>query len=78
MHIKTIASVALLALASPALAGDKNWFGKMDANGDGYLSAAELGEKKAHKITKLDTDGDQMISRAEFDEYKAAKHKNET
>ncbi|MFK8014424.1 MAG: hypothetical protein AB8G17_03130 [Gammaproteobacteria bacterium] len=74
MKIKSLTAIVALAFAVPALAGDKQWFANTDSNGDGYLSADELGEKKAKKIQKLDTDGDQQISRAEYDEYKARKY----
>lgn len=81
MQRKLPLAIALLALTAPSLAGSgKHWFESMDKNSDGYLSAEELGEKKAHKIQKLDTDGDNLISRDEYDAYKAKKrsHKDDT
>ena len=70
MKLKLLTTLALFALASPALAGG---FDHYDKNADGYISADEFGEKKAHKIKKLDADGDGLVSREEFDAYKAKK-----
>ncbi len=79
MNGKNVLLAACVLAAAGAHAGDYGkWFDKMDANADGYLSAAELGEKKAHKIDKMDTDGDGLISRQELHAYKAAKsHKKD-
>lgn len=67
----------LTAFGVSAFAGNYNeWFDKTDTNADGYISAAELGEEKAHKIDKLDLDGDGLISRDELAEYKAKKKKH--
>ncbi|MEM6638788.1 MAG: hypothetical protein AAF610_02705 [Pseudomonadota bacterium] len=71
---KTLMLAGLGLIATAAHAGDYGkWFDKMDADADGYLTAAELGEKKAYKIQKMDTDGDGQISRDELFAYKAAK-----
>ena len=78
MKSKVVLALAIAACGVSATAGDYGkWFEKMDANADGYLSADELGEGKAHKIDKLDTNGDRLISREEFDAYKASKHKKD-
>ncbi|MFK7886992.1 MAG: hypothetical protein AB8G16_09045 [Gammaproteobacteria bacterium] len=75
MKQKLTLALATALLCAPALAGSHGkWFDKTDTNQDGYLTADELGEKKAHKMAKIDTDGDARISRAELDAYKAAKH----
>lgn len=75
MQRKLTISLALALMSAPALAGSYGeWFEKTDANQDGYLTADELGEKKAYKIQKMDTDDDGRVSRAELDAYKAAKH----
>lgn len=74
MKAKLTLMMALGVAAVGANAGDYGkWFDKMDANADGFLSAAELGEKKAYKIAKMDTDGDGQISREELFAYKEAK-----
>ncbi len=74
MKAKLTVMMMLAMAAGSASAGDYGkWFDKMDANGDGQLSATELGEKKAYKIAKMDTDGDGQISRAELFAYKEAK-----
>ena len=74
MKVKFLATLGALAFATSAAAGSYGeWFEKVDANADGYLSAEELGEKKAHKIDKMDTNGDRLISRDELEAYKAAK-----
>ena len=74
MKVKFLATLGTLAIATSAMAGSYGeWFEKVDANADGYLSAEELGEKKAHKIDKMDTNGDRLISRQELEAYKAAK-----
>ncbi len=74
MKAKILVTVGALMIGTSAVAGNYGeWFEKVDANADGYLSAAELGEEKAHKIEKLDTDGDGLISREEYMAYKAAK-----
>ena len=74
MKFRLLLASVLAIFFTSALAGDYNaWFDKVDANADGYLSADELGEKKAHKIDKLDTDGDRLISRDELMQYKAKK-----
>ena len=74
MKVKIIAACGALAFGASAAAGNYGeWFEKVDANSDGFLSAEELGEKKAYKIDKLDTNGDRLISREEYDSYKAAK-----
>ncbi|NND59236.1 MAG: hypothetical protein HKN49_03130 [Gammaproteobacteria bacterium] len=79
MNSRIVLALILAVFFSSAVAGDYNaWFDKVDADGDGYLSAAELGEKKAYKIDKMDTDGDNLISRDELMQYKAAKkHKKD-
>lgn len=74
MKAKMTLLFATVALAAAANAGDYGkWFDKMDANADGFLSADELGEKKAYKIQKMDSDGDGQISRDELMQYKATK-----
>ena len=76
MSIKAVCAAVTLIMASSANAGsDGEWFEKMDANADGYLTTAELGDEKAKKMSKLDTDEDGQISRAEYDDYKAKKRK---
>jgi Ca2+-binding EF-hand superfamily protein len=76
---KMLAVIAIAAFGASANAGDPGkWFEKVDANADGYLSADELGEKKAYKIQKLDMDGDGLISREEYLSHKAhKKHKKD-
>ena len=71
----TLGILAMTATATATAGSYGEWFEKVDANADGYLSADELGEKKAYKIDKMDTDGDRLISRDELDAYKAAKHR---
>ena len=72
MNARLLLAMILAVFATSAFAGDYNeWFDKVDANADGYLSADELGDKKAHKIDKMDTDGDRLISRDELMQYKA-------
>ncbi len=75
--LATLGAMVLgLGLTTSAAAGSYGeWFEKVDANADGYLSADELGEKKAYKIDKMDTNGDRLISRDELEAYKAAKKK---
>lgn len=76
MKRKSIVLAACVLTVGVAHAGDYGkWFDKMDANADGFLSAAELGEKKAYKIDKMDADGDGLISRQELMAYKAKKEK---
>ena len=76
MSIKAVCAAVTLTIAGTAAAGSSGeWFEKMDANADGYLSTAELGDEKAKKMSKLDTDNDGQISRAEYDDYKAKKDK---
>ena len=76
MKATIFTTLGVLALTAPATAGNyAEWFEKVDANADGYLSAEELGEKKAYKIKKMDTNGDGLISRDELEAYKAAKHR---
>ncbi len=76
MKAKILATLVAFGLATSATAGSYGeWFEKVDANADGYLSADELGEKKAYKIDKMDTNGDRLISRDELEAYKAAKKK---
>lgn len=79
MKAKLLATLGALAIGTSAAAGNYGeWFEKVDANADGYLSAEELGEKKAYKIDKMDTNGDRLISREELDAYKTAKkHRKE-
>lgn len=75
MKHKITLILAAALICGPAFAGSYGeWFEKVDANQDGYLTADELGEKKAYKIQKMDSDGDGRVSRAELDAYKAAKH----
>ena len=74
MKTKLFCLLALAAFATSANAGKgKDWFAHYDKNGDGYMSAEELGADKAHKIQKLDQDGDNLVSREEYDAYKAKK-----
>lgn len=76
MKVKILATLGALVIGTSAVAGNYGeWFEKVDTNADGYLSAEELGEKKAHKIDKIDTDGDRLISRKELEAYKAEKHR---
>jgi Ca2+-binding EF-hand superfamily protein len=44
--------------------GDKA-FRKMDVNGDGYLSADEMGRAAEHRFHKIDTNGDGKIVASE-------------
>lgn len=77
MKAKYILLPVLTTFGLSAFAGNYGaWFDKVDANADGYLSAQELGEEKAHKIDKLDLDGDRLISRDEFEQYKAKKKRD--
>ncbi len=75
MKLTPVTLVTLLAFAAPAFAGG---FAHYDKDADGFITADELGEKKAHKIEKMDMDGDGQISQQEFDAYKAKKHQSET
>ena len=76
MRAKILAILGGLAIATSATAGNYGeWYEKVDANADGYLSAEELGEK-AYKIDKIDANGDRLISRDELDAYKAAKKRD--
>lgn len=70
MKQKLVALLALSFLAVPVMAGG---FDHYDKNADGYISADELGEKKAHKMQKYDTNGDNMISKEEFEDCKGKK-----
>lgn len=77
MKYRAMIGAVALTLAGTAAAGSAGeWFEKMDADADGYLSTAELGDEKAKKMAKLDTDGDGLISRAEYDAYKAQKQRS--
>lgn len=77
MKVKLISLLALAAFATAAHAGSgKDWFAHYDKNGDGYMTADELGPEKAHKIQKLDQDGDERVSRAEYDAYKSKKYRD--
>jgi hypothetical protein len=65
--------VMALALPGEALAckghkGDK--FAKADANNDGFLTAAEVGDKRWARIQVADANSDGQISKAEFDQAK--------
>ena len=74
MKASIFATLGALAIATTALAGSYGeWFDRVDANADGFLSAEELGEKANHKLDKMDSNGDRLISREELDAYKAAK-----
>lgn len=65
--IPVLATFGLSAFAGGADCGDR--FEKADANADGFLSAQELGEKKAHEVEKMDLDGDLLISRDEYNRH---------
>ena len=69
--IPVLATLSYSAFAGGAGCGDR--FDKADANNDGFLSAQELGEKKAADVATMDLDGDRLISRDEYDAHKMAK-----
>ncbi len=75
MRVIPIALFTLAAISTPAFAGG---FAHYDKNSDGYITADELGEKKAYKIEKMDTDGDGQVSQEEYEAYKANKKRSQT
>lgn len=75
MKLKLATTLMVLALAIPAMAGG---FEHYDKDANGFITADELGEEKAHKMQEMDTNGDELISKAEFNAYKADRAKPET
>ena len=75
MRVLPIALFTLAAISAPAFAGG---FDHYDKNADGYITADELGEKKAYKIEKMDSDGDGQVSLDEYKAYKASKKRSQT
>ena len=70
MKLKLVTLLAFSFLVAPAMAGG---FDHYDTNADGYISADELGEMKAHKMQKYDANGDNLISKEEFEDCKGKK-----
>jgi hypothetical protein len=68
----SLISVSALA-AEPLCEGKGNpeakakRFQKADTNGDGFLTKAEVGDKRWERLAKADTNKDAKISKAEFD-----------
>jgi len=75
MNVKTLMFIGLFVFSAQASAGG---FDHYDKNADGFISADELGAKKAGKMAKMDTNGDEVISREEFQAYKAEYKRNKT
>ena len=59
-----------LALPGEALACKGHKGDKADANNDGFLTAAEVGDKRWARIQVADANNDGQISKAEFDQAK--------
>ncbi len=71
----TIAVAGLSLVAAGAMAGPRgggHWE-KMDANGDGELTADEMSAHHAEMIEKADADGNGSVSREELRAYHKAK-----
>jgi len=59
----------LIAFASTALGNEGkagHWFDRLDTNGDGVITKAEMESRQTERFNERDTDGDGMISLAEF------------
>lgn len=80
IHLKAAVIAALLAMSTSAVAhaqGKHRLFDRMDANGDGSLSTAEI-QKQFPKFTpemfkKADTNGDGKLSVEEWQTFAKAK-----
>lgn len=74
--IAPICASAVLALISMAAVGGEghrghgNWFEKLDADGNGSISQAEINAAGDTHFNKLDNDGDGMLSKQEFNARK--------
>lgn len=59
-----------LVLAAPAVAQDGRGldflFGRIDADGDGEISAAELAAARAQQFARIDADGDARVTLVEL------------
>ena len=67
---RTALSVAMLFVFAPAALANEGkagrWFDRLDTNGDGVVTEAELDARQTERFKKKDTDGDGMISEEEF------------
>ena len=75
--LKLLALAGLVAFGSTAFAadGDKGKKPKLDADGDGAISAEEMAkapEGMQKKLKEFDKDGDGALSKEEYDACKAA------
>lgn len=73
----TLVSVSALA-AEPLCEGKggkgkAHRFQKADSNGDGFLTKAEVGEKRWERLKAADGNNDARVSKAEFEQFKAKK-----
>ncbi|MBX3126538.1 MAG: hypothetical protein KF718_07460 [Polyangiaceae bacterium] len=51
--------------------GKGQWFAKLDANKDGFLTRAEVGERRWNRIQVADANKDNKVSKAELQKAKA-------
>lgn len=67
--MKPLLHLGLIALPAPALAAGlmaNLAFGRLDANGDGMLDAAEMREARVQRFERLDADRDGLLTEAEL------------
>jgi Ca2+-binding EF-hand superfamily protein len=75
----TIAAAGLSIVAAGAMAGDHkggrgyDHWEKMDANGDGEISADEINARHAAMIEAADADGNGAVSKEEMQAYREAR-----
>lgn len=77
--LKLIALVGLVAFATNAYAADEKK-SKLDADGDGSISAEEIAkapEKLQAKLKEADKDGDGALSKEEYEAFKASMKKKD-
>lgn len=69
-----IAAIGVAAFAASALAKESGGrWDRMDANGDGEISAAEMDAHKAEFLSDADTDGNGAVSKEEMKAFHEAR-----
>lgn len=77
MLFGTVGALGLSLLSAAAIANDHrgDHFDRLDADGDGAITAEEVSERGVNLVAEADADGDGAVTREEMRAYRKAQRK---